>query len=160
MKIRYHPTTAATATACFCLCIAEYLVDRASAFPVPGNARQVHNVPTFQSALAAASKIEHVLNDEYSYEYDDDDNEVIESTSRRELFSSALAAASALSILSIDMSSPQSAIAADGDSSSSPTRLSATWSATSGLNSLDPSDPNFVSFDASAYAAMKNDATR
>lgn len=157
MKMRYHPTTAATVTACVCLCAAEYLVGRAFAFSVSGNARRAHHVRTFSSWALAASKIE-VLNDEC----DDDNNQAIESTSRRELFSNAFAAASALSILSIDVSSPQSALAADGDSSSSssPIRLSATWSATSGLNSLDPSDPNFVSFDASAYAAMKNDATR
>ena len=156
MKIRYHPTTAATVTACICLCAAEYLVGRASGFSVSGNARRAPHVPTFSSSALAASKID-VLNDEC----DDDNNQAIESTSRRELFSNAFAAASALSILSIDVSSPQTALAADGDSSSSsPIRLSATWSATSGLNSLDPSDPNFVSFDASAYAAMKNDVTR
>ena len=153
MKIRYHPTTAATVTACVCLCAAEYLVGRPFAFSVSGNARRAPHVPILQSALAASN----VLNDEC------DDNRNVASTSRRELFSNAFAAASALSILSIGVSSPQFALAADGDSSSSsgsPIRLSATWSATSGLNSLDPSDPNFVSFDASAYAAMMNDSTR
>ena len=159
MKIRHHPTTATTAatfTACICLCIAaEFLVGSAAAFAVSGNARQAHHVPIFQSALSA-SRAELLTDDECD---DNDNNQAIDSSSRRELFSKAFAAASALSILSIDVSSPPSVLAADG-AVSSPIRLSATWSATSGLNSLDPSDPNFVSFDASAYAAMKNDSTR
>ena len=87
------------------------------------------------------------------------------STSRRELFANAFAATSAPSVLAIELSLPNSAFAAEDTSANAastitPIRLSASWSATSGLNSLDPSDPSFVSFDASAYAAMKNDATR
>lgn len=40
-----------------------------------------------------------------------------------------------------------------------PTSFSATWTAIDGLNSLD-SQSQFVSFDASAYKAMKDDPTR
>ena len=145
---RYGTVTAAAAAgaalyACTIVTVSS-LVGKASAFAISERTKPAHHVLLARpsSDLAASN----TNNDEAS-------------TSRRELFANAFAATTALSVLSIDISSPNSALAADG-TSTTPIRLSASWSATSGLNSLDPSDPNFVSFDASAYAAMKNDATR
>lgn len=77
-------------------------------------------------------------------------------TNRRRMFSDALVATFVLTNLSIR--SPAPAIAAT--TTISPAQMFASWSATSGLNVLDPNDPSFVSFDPSAYAAMRDDPTR
>jgi predicted RNA methylase len=58
----------------------------------------------------------------------------------------------------VDLSVPAQAVAAT--TTILPIALSATWSATSGLNALDPTNPSFISFDPSAYAAMRDDPTR
>lgn len=78
---------------------------------------------------------------------------------RRRLLSDAFMAASAFASLSLQ---PNVAYASEATMTAikNPTQLSASWSATSGLNTLDPNDPNFVSFDASAYAAMRDDPSR
>mmetsp|Transcript_11500 Transcript_11500/g.32590 ORF Transcript_11500/g.32590 Transcript_11500/m.32590 type:complete len:513 (+) Transcript_11500:72-1610(+) len=172
MTIRYGAAAASAAAVCACFCTISCLVGGASAFALSGTAHHVPSSllipsPSSSSALAAAASSKQIEDDRTNNHGED----IASSTSRRELFANAFAATSALSFLAIDASSPRSAHAADdtstpASSSSSisspppPIRLSASWSATSGLNALDPSDPNFVSFDASAYAAMKNDVTR
>ena len=80
--------------------------------------------------------------------------------SRREIFTHAIAAYAGLTALSIQPVAAASTDDATAAASNSPIRLSATWSATSGLNALDRNDPNFVSFDPSAYAAMRDDPAR
>jgi Ribosomal protein L11 methyltransferase (PrmA) len=83
-------------------------------------------------------------------------HKMIHTSRRRTLLSSAVAASAALVSLSIDIMASVPALAAV-QRGITPFRLSASWSATSGLNSLDP---NFVSFDPSAYIAMRDDPSR
>jgi predicted RNA methylase len=94
---------------------------------------------------------------------DDSDSEKgkkSDTSRRRTLLSSAFAAsAAALVSLSIDIMTSLPALAVV-ERVITPFRLSASWSATSGLNSLHPNDPNFVSFDSSAYVAMRDDPSR
>jgi SAM-dependent methyltransferase len=77
--------------------------------------------------------------------------------SRREVFAQASASLAAYSILQI----PTSAYAADdgATSTSTPVSISASWSAISGLNKAESGD-DVVSFDASAYKAMRDDPSR
>ena len=103
---------------------------------------------------------------EWEFEQKDaDSNEKNHISCRRKLFAKAFAASTALTALSMTNPAailPASAAAATTTlaATSTPSRLSSTWSATSGLNSLLQSPGNFVSFDPSAYAAMRDDPTR
>ena len=79
---------------------------------------------------------------------------------RRTIFSDVVAATSA-AVTAVVIDPPASAVATTPTTSATePIRLAASWSATSGLNALDPTNPNFVSFDPSAYAAMRDDPSR
>ena len=174
MMTRYAASATAAAAAALCaysctvIILVSPLVGTASAFAISGTAKPAHHVLLARPSSALAAAASNTNNEDDDLHAEHAGAMIAASTTRRELFANAFAATSALSALAIDISSPNSAIAADDAATSAttaastitPTRLSASWSATSGLNSLDPSDPNFVSFDASAYAAMKNDATR
>jgi len=97
---------------------------------------------------------------------DDDRNGPLQ-IQRRRLFSDAISSAMIITSLSIVLPpSADAVVSSDGatpktvTTTISPIELVATWSATAGLNALDPTNPNFVSFDPSAYAAMRDDPSR
>jgi predicted RNA methylase len=126
-----------------------------SSSPVPTTGTRMCTAP--RSIIGISSSSRRRTEMEMSAGMSDNKDETCTPTSihRRELFSRAISASAALASLSI--SRPAAAAAA---AAAEPMRLSASWSATSGLNSLDPQDPNFVSFDPSAYAAMRDDPSR
>ena len=170
---RYAASATAAAAAlcaysCTAIVLVSSLVGTASAFAISGTTKPAHDVLLARPSSALTAAASNTNNDDDNLHAEHASAMIAASTSRRELFANAFAATSALSALAIVLSLPNSAFAAEDTSASTtaaaspitPIRLSASWSATSGLNSLDPSDPSFVSFDASAYAAMKNDATR
>lgn len=152
------------ATGAFALIVwltASILPNGADAFSAPSRRR-----PLVSSAIISTcdNDLRATDDDSVSYTAAEDLSEVGGILNRREVLSRAsrtvAVAGSAASSSAVGLTTPA---AADGEDIeeplASPQPISASWTATQGLNSLS-SENSFVSFDPSAYAAMRDDQSR